>query len=91
MIVKTNGARILSFAAAVGKKEGEGPLKNRFDYIDTDDRFGMETWEKAESECTRLALSLALSKAPLALRHRPPHRRRPRKPVRRLLLWAALV
>ena len=66
MIVKTNGARILSFAAAVGKKEGEGPLKNRFDYIDTDDRFGMETWEKAESECTRLALSLALSKAPLA-------------------------
>ena len=24
MIVKTNGARILSFAAAVGKKEGEG-------------------------------------------------------------------
>ena len=50
MIVRTNNVRILSFAAAVGKKEGEGPLKNRFDYIDTDDRFGMETWEKAESE-----------------------------------------
>ena len=66
MIVRTNNVRILSFAAAVGKKEGEGPLKNRFDYIDTDDRFGMETWEKAESECSRLALSLALSKAPLA-------------------------
>ena len=46
MIVRTNNVRILSFAAAVGKKEGEGPLKNRFDYIDTDDRFGMETWEK---------------------------------------------
>ena len=41
MIVRTNNVRILSFAAAVGKKEGEGPLKNRFDYIDTDDRFGM--------------------------------------------------
>lgn len=66
MIVRTDGVRILSFAAAVGKKEGEGPLKNNFDYIDTNDRFGMETWEKAESECSRLALSLALSKAPLA-------------------------
>ena len=53
MIVRTNGVRILSFAAAVGKKEGEGPLKNRFDYIDTDDRFGMETWEKAESSMFR--------------------------------------
>lgn len=66
MIVRTPGVRILSFAAAVGKKEGEGQLKNSFDYIDTDDRFGTETWEKAESECARLSLSLALSKAPLA-------------------------
>ena len=66
MIRKTNGVSILSFAAAVGKKEGEGPMKNRFDYIDTDDRFGKETWEQAESECARLALSLALNKVPLA-------------------------
>lgn len=56
----------MSFASAVGKKEGEGPLKNRFDYIDKDDRFGKSTWEKAESECSRLALSLAFSKAPMA-------------------------
>jgi len=66
MIQQTRGVYIRSFAAAVGKKEGEGPLGNRFDYIDTDDRFGMPTWEKAESECARLALSLALNKAPLA-------------------------
>ena len=66
MIVKTKGVHILSFAAAVGQKEGKGPLRNRFDYIDTDDRFGMSTWEKAESECSRLSLSLALAKAPLA-------------------------
>ncbi len=66
MIVKTENAYIMSFAAAVGKKEGEGPLKNRFDYIDTDDRFGMKTWEMAESECSRLALSLAFAKAPMA-------------------------
>lgn len=66
MIRKTNGVSILSFAAAVGKREGEGPLRNYFDYIDTDDRFGMQTWEQAESECARLALSLAMQKMPLA-------------------------
>ena len=51
MIVKTDSVYIMSAATAVGKKEGEGPLKNRFDYIDTDDRFGKKTWEQAESEC----------------------------------------
>ena len=66
MIVKTDNVYIMSAATAVGKKEGDGPLKNRFDYIDTDDRFGKKTWEQAESECSRLALSLALSKVPLA-------------------------
>lgn len=65
MIVKTN-AYIMTAAAAVGQKEGDGPLKNCFDYIDTDDRFGMKTWEMAESECSRLALSLALAKVPMA-------------------------
>lgn len=66
MIVQTDNVYIMSSAAAVGKKEGEGPLKNRFDYIDKDDRFGMKTWEMAESECSRLALSLALNKVPFA-------------------------
>lgn len=65
MIVKTN-AYIMTFASAVGQKEGEGPLCNRFDYIDKDDRFGMKTWEMAESESARLALSLAFAKAPMA-------------------------
>lgn len=65
MIVKTN-AYIMTFASAVGQKEGEGPISGCFDYIDTDDRFGMKTWEMAESECSRLALSLALAKVPMA-------------------------
>ncbi len=56
----------MSAAAVVGQKEGDGPLKNCFDYIDTNDRFGMKTWEMAESESSRLALSLALAKVPIA-------------------------
>ena len=66
MIVKTERAFIRSFAAAVGKKEGEGPLGKDFDYIDVDDYFGQKTFEMAESESERLALSLALAKLSLA-------------------------
>ena len=36
-------------ASVVGKKEGEGPLGNRFDMVGLDDMFGEDTWEKAES------------------------------------------
>ena len=36
-------------ANVVGKKEGEGPLADSFDYIAPDDTFGESTWEKSES------------------------------------------
>ena len=56
-------AHILSAATVVGKKEHEGPLGNCFDFFNIHDRFGQETWEKAESEMQRMALSCVLSKA----------------------------
>ena len=37
-----------------------------FDIHDNTDRFGKNTWEKAESEMQRLALNVALSKAGLS-------------------------
>ena len=55
--------RILSNAAAVGKKEGEGPLKNEFDLVFEDDRLGHKSWEKAESELLSMAVKKALSNA----------------------------
>ena len=58
-------ASFISMGNAVGKKEFEGPLGERFDMHDTDDRFGKNTWEKAESEMQRLALNIALKKASL--------------------------
>ncbi len=61
-IIKLN-ASFLSTGNAVGKKEFEGPLGSLFDIHDEDDRFGMATWEKAESEMQRLALNMALKKA----------------------------
>ena len=56
-------ARIVSVGTAVGKKEGEGPLGRFFDLCDPDDKFGMKTWESAESEMQRLAFNVALGRA----------------------------
>lgn len=57
-----NSVCITSWAAVGGKKEGEGPLGGRFDLIDETDRFGTDTWEKAEAQMQRRALELAMHK-----------------------------
>ena len=54
---------IAGHANVVGKKEGEGPLRDSFDLIGADDTFGEATWEKAESAMQKQALSAALDKA----------------------------
>ena len=59
----TDPPRILSHAAAVGKKEGEGPLSGRFDFVTQDDRMGQKSWELAESELQKTAIRTALQKA----------------------------
>lgn len=56
-------AALLAAASVVGCKESDGPLGACFDLHDADDRFGQETWEKAESEMQRRALSLAIDKS----------------------------
>ena len=63
-IIKLN-ADILATATIVGKKECEGPLGAHFDECDPsgDDRFGQDTWEKAESEMQHRALAHALARA----------------------------
>ena len=53
---------IVSTASVVGKKEGEGPLGSCFDIIGTDEKFGEDNWEAAESELQKEALLLTLSK-----------------------------
>ena len=40
---------VQSAASIVGKKEGEGPLRDCFDMISEDPLFGTDTWENAES------------------------------------------
>ena len=53
----------LSSAAVAGKKEGEGPLGNKFDRIFEDTTLGQDCWEKAESFLMKNAVMTALEKA----------------------------
>ena len=59
------GAAIVQSAAVAGKKEGEGPLADTFDRIVRDPYAGQKSWEKAESELQKQAVTLALQKAGL--------------------------
>lgn len=65
-IALTHPPSFLAFGNAVGKKEGDGPLGTDFDYMDDNDRFGQKTFEQAEREMKKLALSNALRKGDLS-------------------------
>lgn len=57
------GIYIVNSAGIVGTKEGQGPLGGLFDRVGTDDLFGANTWEEAESTLQKEAVYLALKKA----------------------------
>ena len=65
VIMLKNPPTVAGYASVVGKREHEGPLREYFDLHDSTEKFGMDTWEKAESEMQRLSLNLALAKARL--------------------------
>ena len=54
---------IKTASAAVGHKEGEGPLAEYFDRVYKDDLLGQSSWEKAESRLQTEASNIALEKA----------------------------
>lgn len=57
---------IVGRASIVGKKEGEGPLGDKFDIVCEDPMFGQESWELAESTMQKKAAQAALEKAGLS-------------------------
>lgn len=62
----TTPPTIAATAAVVGRKEGDGPLKEYFDYISDDSYFGEKTWEKAESKMLKQCFALCCDKAKIA-------------------------
>ena len=49
-----------------GELEKRGPLGNLFDITAEDSYFGMDSWEQAESEMSRISVNMLLKKASLA-------------------------
>lgn len=57
---------IVSSAAVVGKKEKEGPLAKYFEYWQTDEYCGQDSFEKAESFLQKEAMKHAFQKAKIS-------------------------
>lgn len=58
-----NKPTIIASGSVVGQKEGQGPLKDYFDTILTDDLFGEKSWELAESKMVETVMQKAVEKA----------------------------
>lgn len=57
-----NRPAISAYAAVVGKKEGEGKLREGFDLVSEDDYFSKTTWEQAESEMMNRCFNICCEK-----------------------------
>lgn len=61
-VALTSPPTLAGGAAIGGRKEGEGPLHERFDLISEDSYFGQKSWEKAESVMLNRCLQTLLRK-----------------------------
>lgn len=66
-VIFENPPSIISVASTVGPKEGQGPLKDKFDVVLEDVLAGEDTWEKAESRIINDNFKLAVEKANLSM------------------------
>lgn len=57
---------IIGYAAAVGRKESEGPLSKYFDIAFMDEFCGQKTFEKAETHMQKTAIEEAIKKSPVS-------------------------
>ena len=65
-VALTKEVSVAAGASVVGRKEGEGPLRSRFDEIGEDAYFGQKSWEKAESVMLKRCFSHLCEKAQIA-------------------------
>lgn len=57
---------VQSWATVVGRKENDGKLSGKYDYVFADNHLGQKSWERAEQKLQQSALELAMEKADLA-------------------------
>ena len=65
IITLKNPPRIMSCYSVVGSLEHSGPLGELFDEYSDDNKFGKDSWEKAESEMQKRAIKGAIKRAGL--------------------------
>ncbi|WP_455539989.1 stage V sporulation protein AD [Terrisporobacter sp.] len=58
-----NMPTIVAASSVAGPKEGQGPLKDKFDLILSDDLYGEKTWELAESKMVQTVMEMSAKKA----------------------------
>ncbi|MEG0050886.1 MAG: stage V sporulation protein AD [Terrisporobacter sp.] len=58
-----NRPTIIAASSIVGPKEGQGPLKDKFDLILSNDLYGQKTWELAESKMVQTVMEMSVRKA----------------------------
>jgi stage V sporulation protein AD len=58
--------KIKNWATVAGRKEQEGKLSGKYDYIYDNNRLGQKSWERAEQRLQQTAVELALEKSGLA-------------------------
>ena len=61
-----NKPSVIASASSVGRTESEGPLKDEFDAVFSDDGIGQSSWENAESELMFTSVSKCLEKSGLS-------------------------
>ena len=67
-VVFRNKPKITSYYSIVGKKEGNGPFRDYFDYILNDDLFGQKSYELAERQILEHAIFGAIDKGQIKLK-----------------------
>ena len=65
IITLSKPPKISASYSVAGSKEAEGPLGSLFDEISTDNKFGKDTWENAESEMQHRVILGAIKRAGL--------------------------
>ncbi len=70
-LVFRNRPVLVGAFSTAGPKEGEGPLKDRFDVVLEDDMLGQESFELAESKMLEDTIRGALAAAGIDGRRRP--------------------
>ena len=57
-----NMPTIIAASSVVGPKEGQGPLKDKFDMVLSNDLYGEKTWELAESKMVQTVMEMNVKK-----------------------------